>query len=107
MTITRVADFPFEFPDSGLVLSFEVCGFGVRTADRRIVVDPWMAFDERRSEPDGPARWDRIRSELTAADLAPDDVDTVVFTHLDGVGWAVGPDGATPAFRRASCDPVR
>lgn len=101
MTITRVADFPFEVPESGLVLQFEVSGFGVRAGDRRIVIDPWMAFDQKRSEPDGADRWARISKELAAADLAPDDVDTVVYTHLDGVGWAVGPDDATPNFPNA------
>ena len=55
VTITRVADFPFEVPDSGVVLKFEVCGFGVRTGDRRIVIDPWLAFDRSASEPDGSA----------------------------------------------------
>jgi hypothetical protein len=99
--IVRIADFQFEVPDSGITLKFEVCGFGVRTGDRRMVVDPWLAFDAKRTEPDGPQRWARISDELSAADLAPDDVDTVVYTHLDGVGWAVGPDDRTPSFPNA------
>jgi glyoxylase-like metal-dependent hydrolase (beta-lactamase superfamily II) len=99
--IIRVADFPFEVPDSGVVLKFEVCGFGVRTEDRRILVDPWLAFDGKRSDADGAQRWARVSAELSAADLAPDEVDTVVYTHLDGVGWAVGPDDETPSFRNA------
>ncbi len=101
MTIVRIADFPFEVPDSGITLKFEVCGFGVRTGDRRIVIDPWLAFDAKRVEPDGPERWAGIRDELSAADLAPDEVDTVVYTHLDGVGWAVGPDDRAPNFPNA------
>jgi hypothetical protein len=101
VTIIRIADFPFEVPDSGVMLKFEVCGFGVRRDDRRIVIDPWLAFDAKRAEPDGPHRWARISDELSAADLAPDDVDTVVYTHLDGVGWAVGPDERTPNFPNA------
>jgi hypothetical protein len=101
VTITRITDFPFEFPDADTVLQFEVSGFGVRTGDRRIVIDPWMAFDQRRCDPDGVERWQRISDELTTADLAPGDVDTVLFTHLDGVGWSVGPDGATPNFLNA------
>src|SRR3954451_2211054 len=99
--ITRIADFPFEFPDSGVVLNFEVCGFGIRTVDRRIIVDPWLAFDQNRSQPDAADRWSRVSDRLQAADLAPDTVDTVVFTHLDGVGWAVSPDGETPSFANA------
>jgi glyoxylase-like metal-dependent hydrolase (beta-lactamase superfamily II) len=65
------------------------------------VIDPWLAFDEKRSEPDGPDRWNRISKELAAADVDPVDVDTVVFTHLDGVGWALGPDNRTPGFPNA------
>jgi glyoxylase-like metal-dependent hydrolase (beta-lactamase superfamily II) len=101
VTIIRIPDFPFEVPDSGVVLQFEVCGFGIRADARRILIDPWLAFDAKRSEPDGPQRWARVSAELSAADLAPDDVDTVVYTHLDGVGWAVGPDGQTPSFPNA------
>ena len=59
MTIIRIVDFPFEVPDSGVMLKFEVCGFGIRTGDRRIVIDPWLAFDPKRPEPDGPQRWER------------------------------------------------
>jgi glyoxylase-like metal-dependent hydrolase (beta-lactamase superfamily II) len=101
VTITRIADFQFEVPDSGVVLQFEVSGFGVRTDDRRIVIDPWIAFDQKRAEPDGASRWEHVSKELAAADLAPADVDTVVYTHLDGVGWAVGPDDVTPSFPNA------
>ena len=101
MTIVRVADFTFEVPEGGQLLHFEVSGFGVIAGDRRIVIDPWLAFDEKRSEPDGPDRWARIAKQLAGADLDPADVDTVLFTHLDGVGWALGPDNRTPGFPNA------
>jgi len=101
VTIIRIVDFPFEVPDSGVMLRFEVCGFGLRTGDRRIVIDPWLAFDPKRSEPDAAERWQRISDELRAADLAPEAVDTVVYTHLDGVGWAIGPDDQSPNFPSA------
>ncbi|MEY2447455.1 MAG: hypothetical protein QOH79_931 [Acidimicrobiaceae bacterium] len=97
----RIPDFTFEVPEGNRTLRFEVSGFGVTAGDRRIVVDPWLAFDEKRSEPDGPERWARITDELAAAGLDPHDVDTVVFTHLDGVGWALGPDDETPGFPNA------
>ncbi len=83
------------------MLQFEVSGFGVTAGGRRVVIDPWLAFDAKRSDPDGPDRWGRISKELTAADLDPNDVDTVIYTHLDGVGWALGPDGETPGFPNA------
>jgi glyoxylase-like metal-dependent hydrolase (beta-lactamase superfamily II) len=101
MTIVRVPDFAFEFPEGQRVLQFEVSGFGILAGGRRIVIDPWMAFDEKRSEPDGSERWQRISNELTAAGLAPSEVDTVVYTHLDGVGWALGADDHTPGFPNA------
>ncbi len=101
MSIVRISDFSFEVPEGNRMLHFDVCGFGVRAGERRIVIDPWLAFDSKRSEPDGTDRWARISKELAAADLDPDDVDTVVFTHLDGVGWALGPDDQTPGFPNA------
>ena len=101
MTIVRVPDFTFEVPEGQRMLQFEVSGFGIVVGDRRIVIDPWLAFDEKRSEPDGSERWERIAKELSAAGIAPADVDTVVFTHFDGVGWALGPDDRTPGFPNA------
>jgi glyoxylase-like metal-dependent hydrolase (beta-lactamase superfamily II) len=100
MTITRVVDFSFEYEDPSATLAVEVCGFGVRTDGRRILIDPWLAFDAKQGEADAAARWKRISKELAAADLASADIDTVVFTHLDGVGWAVGLDGV-PSFPHA------
>lgn len=43
-----------------------------------------------------------LLDDMTAKGVAPDSVDTVVFTHLHGdhVGWNLGPDGA-PNFSAA------
>jgi glyoxylase-like metal-dependent hydrolase (beta-lactamase superfamily II) len=101
VSIVGVTDFSFDVPEGERTLHFEVSGFGVAAADRRIVIDPWLGFDSKRSEPDGPERWHRIASDLSAAGFDPADVDTVVFTHLDGVGWALGPDDQTPGFPNA------
>src|SRR5205823_14011770 len=65
MTIVRIPDFGFDVPEGSRTLHFEVCGFGVRVGDRRIEIDPWLAFDERRAEPDGADRWERLVDELT------------------------------------------
>jgi len=71
--------------------------------DHRIVVDPWLANDFPRDEPDARARAVRLLDELTAQGFPPDEVDVVVNTHLDGVGWNSVPhdDGWRPAFPNA------
>lgn len=95
--LVRVRWFDFEVPRGEAILHFTVSGLGVRTPGRRIVVDPWLAFDQDRTAD----AWPALADELRQADLAPDAVDTVVFTHIDGVGWSVGADGSTPTFPNA------
>jgi len=77
--------------------------FGVVDGDRRIVVDPWLADDSPRSAPDAAARIDGLLDELAAAGLPAADVDLVVNTHLDGIGWNTrpAPGGWTPTFPNA------
>jgi hypothetical protein len=83
-------------------------GFGIVDGDRRIVVDPWLADDSPRRGPDAAARVDRLLEELAAAGLPTAEVDIVVDTHIDGVGWNTRPsegdghaDGWEPTFPRA------
>jgi glyoxylase-like metal-dependent hydrolase (beta-lactamase superfamily II) len=73
----------------------------VRTAERVMLLDAGIG------PADSPAaRWapvpGRLPEELAAAGIAPEDVDTVVITHLhtDHVGWAVVGTG-TPYFPNA------
>jgi glyoxylase-like metal-dependent hydrolase (beta-lactamase superfamily II) len=82
--------------------------FGIVDGDRRIVVDPWLADDSPRSAPDAAARVEGLLDELAGAGLPADEVDLVVNTHLDGIGWntrpAPGGGGAgdwVPAFPNA------
>jgi glyoxylase-like metal-dependent hydrolase (beta-lactamase superfamily II) len=75
----------------------------ITSDEQRIVVDPWMANDFPRDEPDAPAHATRLLDELGAAGFPADEVDIVVNTHLDGIGWNTvpGDDGWAPAFPNA------
>jgi glyoxylase-like metal-dependent hydrolase (beta-lactamase superfamily II) len=59
----------------------------VDTPGARVVVDPWLAFDDPdRSTPDARARIERLLAGLADAGFEPESVDVVVNTHIDGVG---------------------
>jgi glyoxylase-like metal-dependent hydrolase (beta-lactamase superfamily II) len=77
---------------------------GIVDGDRRIVVDPWLADDSPRAAADAPARVDAVLTALDEAGLPAGEVDVVVDTHIDGVGWNTRPDGSggwVPTFPRA------
>ncbi len=65
----------------------------VRTPSAVIVVDPWLAFDD-------PARLAPRLAALRAAGVAPEDVDLVINTHVDGIGANLQGDGS-PTFVNA------
>ena len=65
----------------------------IRSGDRTIVVDPFLAFDD-------PTRLDAQLDALRSAGCDPAEVDVVVNTHVDGIGANLASDG-TPAFPRA------
>lgn len=65
----------------------------VRTPSASIVIDPFLAFDD-------PARLAPRLAALRAAGCDPDDVDIVLWSHIDGVGASLLADGS-PAFGRA------
>ena len=68
----------------------------------KIVVDPWLANDGPRDEPDAAKHADRLLRELADVGFPPDEVDVVVNSHLDGVGWNTSRDaGWEPAFPNA------
>ena len=66
--------------------------YGIRSGDRRIVVDPWIANDHPRTLPEAGERADGLLAQLAEAGFAADDVDQVVLTHVDGRGWVTRPD---------------
>lgn len=83
---------------------FALSALGVVSQGKRLLIDPCCSFDLRRENPDIAERAAAFLDQaLPAAGFAPEDVDLVVNTHLDGVGWNVrpGPDGWRPAFPKA------
>lgn len=78
----------------------------VESADRTIVVDPCCASDSfLRTLPEALDHQDAAFAAFRAAGFDPDAVDTVVMSHLDGIGMnaLVDADGRwRPAFPGAS-----
>jgi hypothetical protein len=68
--------------------------FGLTSGSRKIVVDPWLGNDFPRDQPDAADRAAELLGALADAGFPPDEVDTVVNTHIDGAGWNTRPDGA-------------
>ncbi|MBB1152151.1 MBL fold metallo-hydrolase [Amycolatopsis dendrobii] len=82
--------------DGKLVLSLGT--FLIRTGDRKILVD--LGFGDRTvafPAADGEFRSGRLLTSLREEGLAPEDIDTVFFTHLhiDHVGWTARNDVLT------------
>ena len=77
----------------------------VESEGRKLVIDPWISFDQRRAQPDAAELAETQLSRLAAAGFPPDEVDLVVSTHVDGIGWSTRPavEGAgwTPSFPNA------
>ncbi len=125
--ITRVADERFELvvpqdeattsvlrsqaawlSPSFLTDAFELrlgtSAIAIETPGARVVVDPWLAFDDAdRTTPDACARIDRLLTSLADAGFPPESVDYVINTHIDGVGANTRPvdGGEVPAFPNA------
>jgi glyoxylase-like metal-dependent hydrolase (beta-lactamase superfamily II) len=87
-------------PDGAWILDFRC--FAIRDRDGRTTL-----VDTGIGPVGSPARWaplpGRLPDALQEAGIAPDDVDTVVLTHLheDHFGWSVDPTGA-PTFAAAT-----
>ena len=80
-----------HFADANGVMSGYIQAFAIRTPTRRIVVDTCLGNDKDRDSV-LPA-WSRLQTNflerLAMAGFPPDEVDTVLCTHmhLDHVGW--------------------
>ena len=82
--------------DVGLAFS----AFGIASAGLRIVVDPWLANDGPRERPGAADVAQRLLSDLALAGFPADEVDVVVNTHLDGIGWNTRPASAPGSAER-------
>jgi glyoxylase-like metal-dependent hydrolase (beta-lactamase superfamily II) len=77
----------------------------IEAGDRVLVIDPCGAADLfLRTGPDAVVHQDAVTAALASAGCGVDRVDTVILSHLDGIGMAaaVDDDGSwTPFFPRA------
>jgi glyoxylase-like metal-dependent hydrolase (beta-lactamase superfamily II) len=82
---------------------FSLSATCVESQGCKIVIDPWISFDQRRGQPDAAEQAERQLASLGEAGFAPDEVDVVVSTHIDGVGWSTRPEGSAwvPSFPEA------
>jgi glyoxylase-like metal-dependent hydrolase (beta-lactamase superfamily II) len=115
--VTRVVDEEIVLPLENPLPGWCVPGFAPSTGEFRlafsalaidaggtsIVVDPWLANDAARGRADAADHGDRLLAALGTAGHPPDEVDLVVLTHFDGIGWVTRPSGGAwvPAFPRA------
>jgi glyoxylase-like metal-dependent hydrolase (beta-lactamase superfamily II) len=78
-------DLPAEFTDADGLMAVNFGGYLVRTPDHTVVIDTGIGGGAIPELPIGT-----FPERLQAAGVAPEDVDTVVFTHLhfDHVGWS-------------------
>jgi glyoxylase-like metal-dependent hydrolase (beta-lactamase superfamily II) len=88
---------PPEHTDEDGLMPVNFGGFLVRTPEHTIVVDTGIGGGAIPELPIGS-----FPERLRAAGVEPEDVDTVIFTHLhfDHVGWAT--DGEAPFFPNAT-----
>jgi len=100
----RAADAPAWATPEGQVLIGQAV-WVIESGGRVVVVDPCGAADEfLRSGPEALLHQDAVLRALAEAGFPAERVDTVVLSHLDGIGMAalVGADGRwEPAFPNA------
>jgi glyoxylase-like metal-dependent hydrolase (beta-lactamase superfamily II) len=86
-------------------LVIDMGGFVVRTPERTVLVDAGVGNGKQRPNPNFTDRDDDWFAALRRAGATPEEIDTVVFTHLhvDHVGFATRFDGSAwvPAFPNA------
>ena len=116
--IVRIEDSSFDVPAGRQVAAWMVPHFAtapdlvavsfsaiaVRAGDLRVVIDPWLADDNPRGRLDAARHVAGLCDQFSDAGFDPSDIDVVVNSHFDGVGWNTRPDergGWVPTFPHA------
>ena len=75
----------------------------VRTSSSTVVIDPWLVDDSPRTRPDADAVVTALLEEVALVGAPAEEVDAVVLSHVDGIGWCTRPtiDGWRPTFPNA------
>jgi glyoxylase-like metal-dependent hydrolase (beta-lactamase superfamily II) len=75
----------------------------IRAGSCTIIVDPWIVDDAPRSVPNATEVIDGLLGQLAELGVKAHEVDVVVNTHIDGIGWNTRPtdDGWRPTFPNA------
>jgi glyoxylase-like metal-dependent hydrolase (beta-lactamase superfamily II) len=92
-----------DFAPSVDTVRLSFAAYAVEVDDRRLVVDPWLVADGARDLPDADVHAEQLADALRSTGFDPDTIDTVVLSHLDGIGWSIRPgdDGPVPMFPNA------
>ena len=116
ITVTRIESSNFVLPSATPMPAWSVPAFNpsveqtsiafsalvVRTPTSTIVVDPWLVDDGPRHLPvaEADAMIAGLLGEVAAVGARAEDVDTVVLSHVDGIGSSTRPtdDGWQPTF---------
>lgn len=83
-----------DLVDSTGNLNFDIGTYLIRSGSRTVLIDAGVGDIQR-----GTINGGQLITNLAAAGVTPDDIDTVVFTHLhfDHMGWAARKAGDTYA----------
>lgn len=93
-----------EFAPTDTEIGLAFSAVGIAVDGLRIIVDPWLADDGPRDRPDAAEHVGSLLERLSAGGFEPDDVDLVINSHIDGIGWNTRPDrsgGWVPTFPSA------